>query len=73
MTSFLENMRRWRIAAGETHALLDQNSELLTRRFRLLQRATHEFRHVVSLARKFTDGARGGQEPAARSTSARRR
>lgn len=73
MASFFDNVLRWQATAGETHALLSRNSELLTDRVELLHTALYEFRHVLRLTRQFTDEASAGQDPAARSTSPRSR
>lgn len=69
MQWFEETIHRWQLASGETQALLNESSALLTRRHRLLQAARHEFGDVLRLAREFADG----QEPAARSTLPRSR
>ena len=60
MTSSQENLRRWRIVAGETRALLLRNAELLTRRAALLQTAVEEFHDVIRLTRDFVTNAGGG-------------
>lgn len=73
MQWFEETIHRWQLASGETQALLNESSALLTRRHRLLQAARHEFGDVLRLAREFTDEVADGQEPAARSTLPRSR
>ena len=73
MKKFVESLRRWQAASGETQMLLRRQEKLIERRAELMSAARKEFRLVVHLANEFAEAAVQGQEPATRSDSPRSR